>query len=254
MLTIAIRAIHRVSAFLALMALALVVLTPSTASASVDLSFSNITNNSTETGALYSVTVSGNADDNSIGTNQVLFTFKVSSGATAGQGGQDIDAVYFQDGTLLGIAAPNYKNSGTVAFSDMGVNPQNLPGGSSITPQFVTHDGFSEDANSPSPSNGVNAGESLGVLFNLQNGKTFNDVINALNVGAAGFNADGSDITGVTALRIGIHVQNTGTNNNKSDSFVNAVPEPSTIALALSGFGALGFAGLRHARRKATTA
>jgi hypothetical protein len=79
----------------------------------------------------------------------------------------------------------------------------------------------------------VNPGEYLAVLFSLQTGMTYQDVVNALNS---------------EDLRIGIHVQ--GFANGGSESFINdpgapaPVPEPSTLALV--GAGMIGIAALRR--------
>ena len=56
---------------------------------------------------------------------------------------------------------------------------------------FVTTLGFSADSDPPVQSLGVNPGESLGIIFDLQPGGTFADVVGELASGA---------------LRIGIHV------------------------------------------------
>lgn len=190
------------------------------------LSFQCITNtNATNctTGAnQLSVTVSA-------GTlaTQALFTF-TNSGSNA----SSITDVYWDDGTLLGIASVNVNNVGTVSFSQY-ASPSNLPGGSSITPAFVTTAGFSVDSNSPHLSqNGVNPGESLGVLFNLQTGKTYTDLLAALD--AAHRDQPGD-------LRIGIHVQSFS--DGGSESFINvptAVPLPAAVWLLGSGLIGMG--------------
>jgi len=159
---------------------------------------------------------------------QVLFTFK-----NIGLNASSIADVYFDDGTLLDIATIlNYTG---VVFSE-GASPSDLPGGNTITPAFVTTQGFLADSDPPAQPNGVNPGESLGIQFSLQSGQTFEDTINALS--------DGS-------LRIGIHVQ--GFADGESESFVNRppdqVPEPSTLLLLGSGLVGLGLAGRRFIGR-----
>ena len=157
--------------------------------------------------------------------NQVQFTFyNLASGAAS-----SITDVYFDDGTLLGIAS--IINSTGVNFSQ-GASPPNLPGGSSISPAFQTTAGFLADANSPPPINGVNPGERLDIIFNLISGQTITETLAALN-GPLG---DGND------LRIGIHVQAFA--NGGSESFVSnpggprpdpfgvtSVPEPTSVVL-----------------------
>ena len=163
----------------------------------------------------------------SASSNKALFTF-----SNAGPNASSITDVYWQDGTLLDIASVNIGNIGTVNFSQY-ASPSNLPGGNNITPAFAATAGFSADSNSPVSPNGVNPGESLGVLFNLQPGKTYADVLAALD--AAHLNQTGG-------LRIGIHVQSFS--NGGSESFINvptAVPLPA--AAWLLGSGLIGLAG-----------
>jgi hypothetical protein len=151
----------------------------------------------------------------------VLFEFKNSGPLAA-----SITDVYFDDGTLLSI---NSIINGTgVDFSE-GADPGNLPGGNTLNPAFDAT--FSADSNPPVPQNGVNPGETLGVLFNLQPGGTFADVIGEL--------ADGT-------LRVGIHVQ--AFDSGGSESFVNG-PVPVPAAIWLLGSGLLGLIGIAKRRR-----
>lgn len=168
------------------------------------------------------------ADVTDAGAGQVLFTF-----SNSGPEASSIADVYFDDGSLLGIAGLIDADDGTggdpgVDFSEL-ASPGNLPGANNATPPFVTTAGFSADSDPPVQPNGVNPGETLGILFNLQGGQTFNDVIAQLGTGE---------------LRIGIHVQ--GYASGGSESFVNFVPVPA--AVWLFGSGLLGLIGI--ARRK----
>ena len=123
------------------------------------------------------------------GGGQVHFIFR-NIGAAA----MSICDVYFDDGTLLGIATIN--NGAGVDFSQ-GASPGNLPSGNNADPGFVATAGFVSDSNPPTQPNGVNPGETLTVTFNLINGKTFVDTLAAMT-GPIGTGDD---------LRIGIHVQ-----------------------------------------------
>jgi hypothetical protein len=155
------------------------------------------------------------------GNDQILFTFH-----NAGPDPASITDVYFDDGSLLAIASILGSPPG-VAFSE-GASPPNLPGGNGVSPPFVT--GFSVDSDPPTVASGVDPGESLGILFDLQAGRTFADVLAELEDGT---------------LRIGIHVQ--GFASGGSESFV--VPEPSVL-----GLGGLGLLGLWHLSRRGARA
>jgi hypothetical protein len=148
------------------------------------------------------------------GANQVSFKF-TNSGPSA----SSITDVYFDDGTLLGIAS--IVNGTGVSFAQ-DASPPNLPGGNSISPPFQVTAGFLADSNPPAQPNGVNPGEMLTIIFDLQGGGVFQDILDELGDGT---------------LRIGIHVQ--GYSSGGSESFVN-VPEPALgllLALGLVGGG-----------------
>ena len=147
--------------------------------------------------------------------DQALFQFY-----NTGPGASGIADVYFDDGTLLSIAKINI--SAGVSFSP-GATPPNLPGAVNAAPGFVTTAGFSADSDAPVAKNAVNPGETLGILFNLQSGKSFADVVNAFSLGGAH-----------GGLRIGLHVQSFA--NGGSESFItSAVPEVSKLLMMLVG-------------------
>lgn len=170
--------------------------------------------------AQLSVTVSGPS------ATQALFTFTNAGSATL-----SLTDVYFEDGSLLGIAA--ITNGLGVSFSQF-ASPGNLPGGNTIG--FTTTAGFSADSNPPVQPSGVNPGETLGILFDLQAGRSFADVNSDLASGE---------------LRIGIHAQ--GYSNGGSESLVNLaspVPEAPAALYLLSSMGVVAWFG-RVRRRSA---
>ncbi len=169
-----------------------------------------------------------NPDDDS---EQALFTFKVLSGDYA-YDGFFIDGVYFYDGALLGIAELIEDPAEQVDFT-VGATPGHLPGIDLNTHKLVT--GYELDVlggadADPAPAvDGIHAGESLGVLFDLQSGKTYDDVIAGM--------IEGSIIVGVKAQGFGPY----------SESFI-AVPVPAPSALLLGGLG-VGVVGLLRKRK-----
>jgi hypothetical protein len=159
----------------------------------------------------------------------VLFTF-----INIGPAASSICDVYFDDGGLLGIAGLIDADEGGgdlgVDFSQL-ADPAELPGGNTISPPFVTTAGFSADSDPPPYWEGVNPDESLGILFDLDTGMNYSDVLNSLESGD---------------LRIGIHVQ--GFDSEGSESFVNNGIIPAPGAVFLGGVGIVLVGWLRRRR------
>ena len=182
------------------------------------LSFFCITNNSPGSCAAGASQLSVDVD--AYGSNQVLFTFN-----NAGPLASSITDVYFDNGSLLGIAALIDADDGLgghagVDFSP-GAAPPNLPAGNTVTPPFQVTAGFLADSDSPVSPRGVNPLEWLGVVFSLQGTQTYSDVLSELQSGE---------------VRVGIHAQSFA--GGYSESFVNyplLVPVPGAIVLLMSG-------------------
>jgi hypothetical protein len=191
--------------------------------------FHSITNNNLVDAATGAAQLFVDVSD--YGASQVLFTFR-NTGPLA----SSICDVYFDDGGALGtIASLIDRDTGGLAGVDfgLGATPANLPAGKSISPAFETSPGLAADSAAPVQPNGVNPGEWLGVLVNLQNGNTFGSVLDALALGVTTPETSGS-------LRVGIHVQ--GFAGGGSESFINGavVPVPGAILLGMLGLGAAG--------------
>lgn len=205
-----------------LFALALTAYQPlASAAASTAYSFENITHNNDGAEADGEANLTLEVID--LGGSQVRFKFGNNSTSSVAD-------VYFDDGTLFGIAS--ITSSAGVSFSQ-GASPPNLPGGNSISPAFVTTAGFLADSDAPVSHNGVSLGEWLAIDFNLLSGQTYASVINALALPHHG---------GAGDLRIGVHVQGFASGGG-SESFINIaapVPEPRTYAMLLAGLCVMG--------------
>jgi hypothetical protein len=188
------------------------------------LGFECITNNRPADAAIGEAQLFVDVTD--YGNDQVLFTFR-----NTGPAASSIADVYFDDGTLLGIASII---DGTGVDFEIDASPGDLPGGKNIEPDFKVSQGFfSADSEPPTQPNGVNPDEWLQIVFNLQPGKTFGDVLGDL---------DSRD------LRIGIHVQ--GFENEGSESFVNTIPDATTLSLLGSAMLIAALFGWRRKVRK----
>ena len=189
----------------------------------VPLAFTCISNNLATDCGIGEAQLSGEV---TASNGNVLFTF-----SNAGPAASTVTDVYFDDGVLGSLISID--NTGGVNFGTTGA-PNDLPAGNSITPAFDAT--FEFHAANPSPANGINPGDTLGILFSLDPGADFDDVLADLN--------DGD-------LRIGLHVQAFASGG--SESFVNnppgdgggggppppPVPEPASLLLFAGGLGAL---------------
>jgi len=191
------------------------------------IGFYKITNNS-----IYDVSGQLSVDVNAVpNTDDVSFTFRNNVGIAS-----SITEIYFDDGTGTGTlfsTIVNLENSSGVNFvqdSIKKVNPQNLPGGNTLSPPFETTAGFSASVDGPTAL-GINAaGEYVTIFFDLNGINDINDVLDAINS---------------LDLRIGLHVRAHPDGN--SDGYVN-VPVPA--AAWLLGSGVLGLVVIRRRVKK----
>jgi hypothetical protein len=195
-----------------------------TMAATVPLSFQCITNNIASDCAIGEAQLGVEVTD--LGNSQVQFDFFNSGPANSA-----ITEVYFDDGSLLGIS--QVINGTGVSFVDGSASPGELPGANNISPAFETTGFFLADAQNPGPQNGVNPDEQLGIVFSLQGGQTYDNVIFELATGA---------------LRVGMHL--TALDSGGSESFVN-YPVPVPAALWLFGTALLVLTGYTGWRKKA---
>ena len=227
------------------LSIALVVLALFCASSRADMSydFTRITTNSSvDVSSQLTATVYDLGFSSTTGYNQVGFRIE-----NAGPTFSAITEVYFDDGTILGLAGLNDKDDGTGGDPDVDFSPittsgnVNLPSGGNVG--FYATAGFNVDADPAPAHNGVHPGDFLEIIFDLKKDpfdvlQTYDDVLNDLATGN---------------LRIGLHVQRLpGIDDGdpdwatrESDSFVNVVPVPGAALL-----GALGLSVSGHILRR----
>ncbi len=163
-----------------------------------------------------------------VGTNnQVVFTLS-NSGPTA----SSITQVLFDDNPANRMVSTPllFVNGPGVVFRADNA-PLSLPGGNTVSPAFVPTFG----GGSVTQRDGVNPGESLGIVLVLMGGHTFSEVVAAMNT---------------ATLRMGLYVQ--GLPNDQSDSYISGsaqmVPLPEGVYLGAAGLA--GVVGLGWVRRR----
>lgn len=163
-----------------------------------------------------------------LGSNQVEFKFNNNISpyeVVPGEPGV-VTGLAFEDGTLFGIVDIKPYLSGPGSLVSFVADPS-PPAGTWGLGFDVSHY-FLADADPPSPAKGVNPYEAVGIVFDLQTGKDFDDVIAALNRGFTGEPGE--------SLRIGVHIQNLGDGGNYSDAAI-LTPEPGSLLLGSIGIG-----------------
>lgn len=176
------------------------------------------------------------------GTEQVEFIFNNNIAPYTAADPLDpvsgiITEVAFEDGTLFSMGSPYMVTGTAVTFVENPPPPHGTWGLGFDTTHF-----FRADATPDSTTNGVSPGEALGIVFDLQDGVDFFDVITAIEDGFTTSNPTqydeyGDPIPGTgTTLRIGVHVQNLPPDGEKSDAFI-LTPEPGSLLLGSIGIG-----------------
>ncbi len=171
--------------------------------AAADYDFSGITSNNPANVAIGEAQFSMSVSD--LGGGQVQFDF-----SNVGPDPATIRLIAFEDNDASGVLASldSLVQDGVGVLFSIELPPSNLPGGS-------FDEDFGVDADPPPSANGIDPGETLGIIANLAGAATYADVIAALNAGT---------------LRVGMHSISMGEDAN-SEAFINNVPGPGGLAL-----------------------
>ncbi len=190
------------------------------------LNFECITNNNLTNAQIGESQFTLGITNEGVDENQIMFVF-----SNQGPDQSVISEIYFDNDSPELLSFDSFNEIDVVDIIDynVGADPSNLPGGQTIS--FTADDSF--EPSKPQPKNGINVGESLGIVFTLGTGETFDSIIEAL------CNDE---------IVVGIH--SIGFANDGSESFVTkippvSVPEPSTISLMLLGLLSIAFARKR---------
>ncbi|MBW8002337.1 MAG: PEP-CTERM sorting domain-containing protein [Planctomycetes bacterium] len=136
-----------------------------------------------------------------------------------------VSHIYFYEDLFQSLRS--IENGEGVSFSE-GANPSNLPAANLLTEIALDEPSYVISADSPAPFNGINSGQSLGIILDLKAGYTYENVISAFDnrqmfVGAR-----------IISLPDG------------SSEAAAAIPEPATVVLLAIG----SFALLRKPKNK----
>lgn len=157
--------------------------------------------------------------------SSVRFNFSFAAGDSG-----TVTYVGFDDGTG---SSPSLLSGLATIFNGSGVNFVNGSGPqiSPLSPSFVEDFGAVRANGAGGVANGMSVGETLGLQYALQSGKTLADVVNAIDSGS---------------LRIGLHIQQLTEGSQKAVVTPNPpanVPDGgSTLALIGLGIAGLGIA------------
>lgn len=187
---------------------------PASAS-SLQYDFSNnIGNNTSYSGAEFTMTV------NDLGGNLVSFVFHNN-----GPAGSAITGIYFYDGVILGNTGSIDNSTISGNFVENSGSPANLPGGNPYGLTNATKEFYSHSQG----INGIAAGEYLTITMEIQG--TFQDLQNAIE-SAQGLSQSNPFQSGM--LVVGLHVQGLP----GSDQYLNSttiIPLPAAVWMGLAG-------------------